>query len=230
MESNSKLFEEFNACSIMAKYYLAIPVMIGVVAGIFAAVYFVKPQNTQNDFTVQQLLDIGSPPHGSALAPVMIVEFGDYQCTFCYKFHQSSLDTLIEEYIQPGKAKLVFVDFTLNGEDSVLAAEAAHCANEQGKFWEYHNELYNNWNGERTGWVNRQSLIEFAHNTKLNPEKFSECLDSSKYRQQVIDTYDFGQKIGINATPSFLIIAGDKIVKITGNQPIDVFRKTLDSM
>ncbi|MEM2785957.1 MAG: thioredoxin domain-containing protein, partial [Candidatus Nitrosotenuis sp.] len=114
--------------------------------------------------------------------------------------------------------------------DSILAAEAAHCANEQGKFWKYHDELYNNWGGERTGWVNKQSLIKFAHNTELNLEKFSECLDSGKYRQQVIDTYDFGQKIGINATPSFLIITGDKIVKIAGNQPIDVFRKTLDSM
>jgi protein-disulfide isomerase len=214
----------------MTKYYLAIPVVIGIVAGIFASVYLAKPQNTQSDFTVQQLLDIGSPPIGSDLAPITIVEFGDYQCTFCYKFHQSGLDTLTEEYIQSGKARLVFVDFALNGEDSVLAAEAAHCANEQGKFWEYHDELYNNWGGERTGWVNAQSLVDFAHNTELNLERFSECLDSGKYRQQIIDTYDFGQKIGINATPSFLIIAGDKIVKITGNQPIDVFRKTLDSM
>lgn len=213
----------------MAKYYLAIPAIIGVIAGIFAVVYFTN-QDEQNDFTTQQLLDMGSPPHGSVLAPITIIEFGDYQCTFCYKFHQSSLGMLTEEYIESGKARLVFVDFTLNGEDSVLAAEAAHCANEQGKFWEYHDELYNNWGGERTGWVNKQSLREFAHNAELNLEKFSECLDSGKYRQQVIDTYDFGQKIGINATPSFLIIADDKIVKITGNQPIDVFRKTLDSM
>lgn len=214
----------------MTKYYLAIPAIMGVIAGIFAVIYFVNPKDTQNDFTVQQLLDIGSPPHGSVLAPITIIEFGDYQCTFCYKFHQSSLGTLTEEYIKSGKARLVFVDFALNGEDSILAAEAAHCANEQGKFWKYHDQLYNNWSGERTGWINKQSLIEFAHNAELNLEIFSECLDSGKYRQQVIDTYDFGQKIGINATPSFLIIAGDKIVKITGNQPIDVFRKTLDSM
>ncbi|MEM4378490.1 MAG: thioredoxin domain-containing protein [Candidatus Nitrosotenuis sp.] len=214
----------------MAKYYLAIPVIIGIAAGILAATYLTNPNDAQNDFTVKQLLSMSSPPYGSILAPITIVEFGDYQCTFCYKFHQSSLDMLTEEYVESGKAKLVFVDFTLNGEDSILAAEAAHCANEQGKFWKYHDELYNNWGGERTGWVNKQSLIKFAHNTELNLEKFSECLDSGKYRQQVIDTYDFGQKIGINATPSFLIITGDKIVKITGNQPIDVFRKTLDSM
>ncbi|HXG73516.1 MAG TPA: thioredoxin domain-containing protein [Candidatus Nitrosotenuis sp.] len=214
----------------MSKYYLAIPAIIGIAAGLFATVYFANPQKPQSDFTLQQLLNAGSPPHGSALAPITIIEFGDYQCTFCYKFHQSSLDTLAKEYVETGKARLVFVDFPLNGEDSVLAAEAAHCANEQGKFWEYHNELYNNWGGERTGWVNKQSLTGFAHNVEMNLEKFNDCLNSGKYRQQVINTYEFGQKIGINATPSFLIIAGDKIVKITGNQPIDVFRKTLDSM
>ncbi|MEO9309800.1 MAG: thioredoxin domain-containing protein [Nitrososphaera sp.] len=214
----------------MAKYYLAIPAIIGIAAGVFAAVYFTNPKDTQNDFTLQQLLNLGSPLRGSALAPITIIEFGDYQCTFCYKFHQSSLDMLTEEYVDSGKARLVFVDFTLNGDDSILAAEAAHCANEQGKFWNYHDELYNNWAGERTGWVNKQALIGFAHNIELNLEKFNDCLDSGKYRQRIMDTYNFGQKIGINATPSFLIISGDKIVKITGNQPIEVFRKTLDSM
>lgn len=213
----------------MATYYLAIPVAIGVIAGIFAAVYFVKPQNAV-DFTMQQLLDIGSPIHGASSAPITIVEFGDYQCTFCYKFHQTGLEILTQEYIQSGKARLVFVDFPLNGPDSVLAAEAAHCANDQGKFWEYHDELYDNWDGERTGWINRDSLNEFAQTTNLDLEQFNACLDSEKYQQKVVDTYGFGQKIGIGATPSFLVISGDKIVKITGNQPIDVFRKTIDSM
>jgi protein-disulfide isomerase len=112
----------------------------------------------------------------------------------------------------------------------VLAAEASHCAKDQGKFWEYHNEIYKNWNGERTGWVTRESLARFANTVGLDSEQFNVCLDSAKYRQQILDTYDFGKKIGINATPSFLIISGEKIIKITGNQPIDVFRKTLDSI
>jgi protein-disulfide isomerase len=135
-----------------------------------------------------------------------------------------------QEYIQTGKANLVFVDFPLNGPDSVLAAEASHCAKDQGKFWEYHDELYNNWKGERTGWVTRDSLNQFAQTVGLNLEQFNSCLDSEKYSEHVLDTYDFGQKIGINSTPSFLVISGEEIVKITGNQPIDVFRKTLDSM
>jgi len=207
-----------------------IPIAIGIIAGIFTTVYLANPQNTEGDFTMGQILEVSSPHEGNPSAQVTIIEFGDYQCTFCYKFHSSSLDVIKQEYLNSGKANLVFVDFPLNGPDSVLAAEASHCAKDQGRFWEYHHEIYKNWEGERTGWVTRDSLNMFAETTDLDLEQFNFCLDSSKYRQQVLDTYDFGQKIGINATPSFLIVSGEKIVKITGNQPIDVFRKTIDSM
>ncbi|MGI0003784.1 MAG: DsbA family protein [Candidatus Nitrosotenuis sp.] len=214
----------------MAKYYLVIPVAIGIIVGIFAAVYFANPQNRQGDFTMSQILEISSPYEGNPSAQITIIEFGDYQCTFCYKFHASSLDTIKREYVDSGKANLVFVDFPLNGPDSVLAAEASHCAKDQDKFWEYHHEIYTNWEGERTGWVTKDSLNGFAKTVGLDLLQFSSCLDSSKYRQQVLDTYDLGQKMGINATPSFLIVSGEEIVKITGNQPIDVFRKTLDTV
>jgi protein-disulfide isomerase len=214
----------------MAKYYLAIPIVIGIAAGVFAVLFFSNPQDKQGDFTMSQILKVSSPYDGNPSAQITIIEFGDYQCTFCYKFHASSLDNIKQEYLSAGKANLVFVDFPLNGPDSVLAAEASHCAKDQGKFWEYHNEIYKNWNGERTGWVTRESLARFANTVGLDSEQFNVCLDSAKYRQQILDTYDFGKKIGINATPSFLIISGEKIIKITGNQPIDVFRKTLDSI
>ena len=212
----------------MAKYYIAIPIVIGVLAGIFAVTYFGGAQK-HGDFSKQDLVQNGSPYEGNPESTITIVEFGDYQCTYCHNFHQSSLDTIKKEYIQTGKASLVFRDFPLNGPDSVLAAEASHCADDQGKFWEYHDALYENWAGENTGWVTRGSLAKFAQSTGLELDQFNNCLDSAKYRQQVLDTYAFGQKVGINATPSFLIISGDKIIKITGNQPIDVFRKTLDS-
>ena len=212
----------------MVRYYLVIPVAVGLIAGIFAAMYFANPQN--DELTMSKILEISSPYEGNSAAPITIIEFGDYQCTFCYKFHGSSLGTIKDEYVETGKASLIFVDFPLNGPDSVLAAEASHCAKDQGKFWEYHDQLYNNWKGERTGWINNDSLNVFAQGIGLDLETFNSCLESAKYRQQVLDTYDLGQEIGINATPSFLIVYGDEIVKITGNQPIDVFRKTLDSM
>lgn len=215
----------------MAKYYLlAIPVIIGIIGGVIAVTYFGDQGQQKGTITIQQLVENGSPYEGNPSAPITIVEWGDYQCTYCHKFHDSSLETLKNEYIKSGKASLVFRDFPLNGPSSVLAAEASHCAKDQGKFWEYHDEVYNNWNGENTGWVSVESLSRFAQNVGLDVGQLKSCLDSSKYRQSVLDTYDFGQKIGIDATPSFLIIKDGKVVKITGNQPIDVFRKTLDDM
>jgi protein-disulfide isomerase len=213
-------------------YLLAIPAIIGIIGGVFAVTYFGNYDNSQKvgTFTKQQLIENGSPYEGNPSAPITIIEWGDYQCTYCYKFHDSSLGIIKDEYIKSGKANLVFRDFALNGPDSVLAAESSHCAKDQGKFWEYHDEIYNNWNGENTGWVSKDSLSKFAQNVGLNVDQLKSCLDSSKYKQQVLDTYDFGQQIGIDATPSFLIIKDDKVVKITGNQPVDVFRKTLDDM
>lgn len=213
----------------MSKRLLVIPVIIGIAVAVFAAAYFGGNQKS-SDFTMADFTSRGSPYEGNSAAPITIVEFGDYQCTYCYKFHGSSLDVIKSEYLDTGKANLIFVDFPLNGPDSVLAAEASHCADDQGKFWAYHNELYQNWAGERTGWVNRDSLNKFAGTVGLDITQFNECLDSKKYNSQVNGSYDFGQKIGIGATPSFLVISGSDVIKITGNQPIEVFRKTLDGI
>ncbi len=215
---------------MMSKVMLAIPVGIGLAASIFAVAYFGSNESESGDFTISELVALGSPYMGDKSAPITIIEFGDYQCTYCYKFHKDSLGMIQKEYIDSGKASLVFVDFTLNGPDSVLAAEAAHCANEQGKFWPMHDVIYRSWKGERTGWINRDSITQFAQAAQIDHNALNECLDSKKYHQRVLDTYEFAQGIEINATPSFLMISGDKITKITGNQPLEVFRKVLDGM
>jgi predicted DsbA family dithiol-disulfide isomerase len=93
-----------------------------------------------------------------------------------------------------------------------------------------HDEIYKNWNGERTGWVSRDSITRFAQTAGVDVTLLNSCIDSKKYQDQVMETYDFGQKIGIDATPSFLIISDDKVTKITGNQPLEVFRKILDGI
>ena len=213
----------------MSKLAFAIPSAIAVIAVIVVLTVFgdLLPQKN-TDFTLADFIERGSPHIGTSSAPITIVEFGDYQCTFCYKFHKNSLDVIKKEYIDTGKASMIFLDFPLNGLDSVLAAEASHCANDQGKFWAMHNEIYKNWNGERTGWVNRASLISFGQTAGLDIAALEKCLDSKKYEKKVLDTYEFGQGIKIDATPSFLIISGDKITKITGNQPLEVFRKVLN--
>ncbi len=208
-------------------YLLSIPILIGIGTGIFLSL---NSETNDDILTAKALSENGSPIKGSLFAPITILEWGDYQCTFCYRFHQTSLNIIFEEYIKPGKVNLVFKDFPLNGPDSVLAAEASYCAGDQGKYWEYHDELYINWGGERTGWITRESLDKFAITVNLDLEEFNSCLDDKKYHQRVLDLEKFGKEIGINATPSFLIFNDEKIIKITGNQPIDVFRMAIDDM
>ena len=214
----------------MNKYYLlVIPIAVGIIAGGFLAIYSGPEKNTTN-LTPSKLIENGSPILGESNAPITILEWGDYQCTFCYKFHQNTLDVINEEFIKTGKVKLVFKDFPLNGPDSVLAAEASYCAHDQGKYWEYHNELYKNWGGERTGWVTRESVDRFASTTGLDLQEFNKCLDEHKYQNKVNELYDFGREIGIDATPSFLVFNDEKIIKIRGNQPLEVFLKTIDEL
>ncbi len=216
----------------MRNYYLlAIPAIIGIFVGAYLGIAENdKDENNETLLTAQKLVRNGSPIVGNPNAPITILEWGDFQCTFCYRFHESSLNIIQREYIETGIVNLVFKDFPLNGPDSVLAAEAAYCAEDQGKYWSYHDELYANWAGERTGWITDDSLNQFAITSDLDIEKFNSCLDDHKYRQRVLDLEQFGREIGIDATPSFLIFNDEKIVKITGNQPIDVFRKVIDGL
>jgi len=213
----------------MKLYYLSIPIIIGIAAGGFLFGYETN-SNDSKILTSEKLIKNGSPIMGNTDAPITILEWGDYQCTYCYKFHQNTLNTINSEFIKTGKVKIIFKDFPLNGHDSQLAAEASYCAQDQQKYWEYHNELYKNWGGERTGWITRDSLIKFAEKIELNIEKFNECLDDNKYQNKVNEMYDFGKEIGIDATPSFLVFNDQKIIKIRGNQPLEVFLKTFDEL
>ena len=213
----------------MKLYYLAIPIMIGVLVGGVLSEYGVNSNNSEK-LTSTKLIENGSPFMGNINAPITIVEWGDYQCTFCYKFHQNTLDIINEDFIKTGKVKIIFKDFPLNGVDSKLAAEASYCAQDQEKYWKYHDELFKNWGGERTGWITRESLDKFAETVDLDLKKFNKCLDDHKYENKVDLLYEFGKEIGIDATPSFLVFNDQKMIKIRGNQPLEVFLKTFDEL
>ena len=213
----------------MKLYYLSIPIIIGIITGGFLVGYEIN-SNDSEILTSEKLIKNGSPIMGNIDAPITILEWGDYQCTYCYKFHQNTLEVINEEFIKTGKVKIIFKDYPLNGPDSKLAAEASYCAQDQQKYWEYHNELYDNWGGERTGWITRESLTKFAESTELNIGEFNKCLDDHKYQNKVDSLYNFGKEIGIDATPSFLVFNNEKIIKIRGNQPLEVFLKTFDEL
>ena len=208
-------------------YYLVIPIVLGIIS---VVILFGMDRGEDVLFSEKNLIDNGSPIMGNPNAPITVLEWGDYQCTFCFRFHESSLNILLAEYIDTGKVKLVFKDFPLNGPDSILAAEASYCAEDQGRYWAYHDELYTNWAGERTGWINYASLNKFAKSIDLELDEFSSCLNDHKYRQKVLELEKFGRAVGIDATPSFLIFNDEKIIKIRGNQPIDAFRQAIDDL
>jgi protein-disulfide isomerase len=206
-------------------YFVIIPIIITIVA----VYYMATPhENKSNDLTPQMIMQNGSPILGDPNAKVTIVEFGDYQCTYCHLFHVNTKDALLQQYVDTGKANFVFRDFPLNGPDSVLAAEASYCAGDQDKYWQYHDELYKNWAGEKTGWVNQKSLDKFATTVGLDLGKFDKCMSDNKYEQKVLDNQKFGENIGIDGTPSFIIFSGKNITKVVGAQPITVFQQVID--
>ena len=177
-------------------------------------------------------LENGSPPLGSESAPVTIVEFGDYQCEACYHWFHNTRDTLIDNYIETEKAKLVFVDLPFLGRDSPKAAQASYCAEDQGKYWEYHTMLYNFQDGPPdSGWADRDRLNSFAFSLDMSMDEFNDCMDSSKYQKRVKANYDEAVKHGAKSTPTFIIIAEDGTTKkFAGAQPYSVFAATIEAM
>ena len=175
--------------------------------------------------------DNASPILGNPNAPITMVEFGDYQCTFCSKFFHETENSIITNYIKTGKVKILFKDYIILGQDSINAANAAHCANDQKLFWEYHSMLYNNWAGENTGWADLAHLHEFANTLGLDMDVFSTCMSDLKWKELVNLSSKDGQKLGVSGTPTFFVIdQNNDVIKIVGAQHYDVFKQIFDSV
>ena len=213
----------------MKIYFLAIPIIIGMLIGIGLVSNLEQNSGNSSVLTKENLIE-GSIIMGNPNAKITIVEFGDYQCTFCYKFHDETMKRINEKYIKTENVNFIYKDFPLNGKQSILASEASYCAEKQGKFWEYHNTLYNNWGGENTGWITENVLLGFAKDVRLNLDDFSQCLENSEFRQKVLDNEQFGKNIGINATPSFLIFNDDEVYRIIGAQPFEKFEQAFQKL
>jgi len=175
-------------------------------------------------------LENGSPILGDPNAPVTLIEFGDYQCHFCNVHFHNTEHRLLENFIKTGKVKMIFKDFTIIGPDSVNAAHGTHCANDQGKFWEYHDILYNNWTGENNGWASSDNLLRFAQEIELDIDQWSDCMIDKKYSQFISNSSKDARELGITGTPAFFVIGPDnKITRISGAQPYESFEKIFNS-
>ena len=212
----------------MRIYFLAIPIIIGILFGILVS-YEQDDSLNSSVLSKKNLLD-GASILGDPNAKITVVEFGDYQCTFCYKFHQDTMKKIDDNYISSGKVNFVYKDFPLNGEASKIAAEASYCAQKQGKFWQYHNIVFDNWNGENTGWVTGNALLEFAKYSELNIEEFNTCMNNSEYKEKVLQNEQFAREINIDATPSFLIFSENEVYRIIGAQPFEKFEQVFEEL
>lgn len=160
----------------------------------------VSPSPTGSEERVEVSVD-DDPSMGDADAPVTIVEFGDFQCPYCGRFTLDALKKVEEAYVDTGKVRLVFRDFPLSFHpEAQKAAEAAECADDQGKFWEYHDELFANQNKLSTAFYSAT-----ATKLDLDVAAFTECLNSDKYADEVKADIADGVAAGVRGTPSIFI-------------------------
>jgi hypothetical protein len=166
-------------------------------------------------FSLSTLIEQGSPYLGNLSAPITIVDFSDFQCHLCARFVKNTEPLINETYIQTGRVALVFKHLPNRGFDSMGAHLAAQCTNDQGKFWQFHNLLYENQQGIDTGWVNEENLRKFASQIPgLNIEQFNSCFGTQKYKEFIDKDVELANSIGFFDTPNFIIVQS-----INGSDP-----------
>ena len=174
----------------------------------------------------------GAPVLGSKNATITIVEVGDYQCHMCKLWFKETRPQIIENYVETGKANLVFIDMPFLGRDSTPASEATYCADDQGKYWEYHSTLFEYQQEIDDGWANASRLQAIALNLGLDMEQFDKCMITDDHRAQVNFNMQMAKKeFGVNSTPTFVIVGPTGVAeKIIGAHPYSTFENILDQM
>ena len=177
------------------------------------------PVNTAQ-IPVRYNVPVGNNPYvGPENAPITLIEFGDYQCPYCREWFQDTYPQIMTAY--QGKIRFVFRDFPLSAihANAFPAAEAADCAGEQGKYWPFHDKLFNG--GLSLG---SDTYLQYASDLGLDVTKFTSCIDTNKYQAAVEANYEFGSNMGISSTPTFFING----LALVGAQPFSVFKQVID--
>src|SRR5262245_35864450 len=160
----------------------------------------------------------GAPVRGAADAPVTVVEFSDFECPFCKQTHPT-LKQLLDRY--PGKVRLAYRDFPLDSihPQARRAAEAARCAQDQGKFWEYHDLLFT-----QSPQLAPEDLRRYAGQVGVDVTKFDSCLAAGTHKAAVQRDLDDGNRLGITGTPAFFVNGRT----LTGAQPLEAFTRLIE--
>jgi thioredoxin family protein len=161
---------------------------------------------------------------GDKNAKVTLIEFADFQCPYCERWYQQVESQIIQQYVQTGKVTFVYKHVAFLGQESDWAAQAAECAADQNKFWEYHDYLWKQQSGENQGAFTKDKLIGFAQQLELDMGKFTTCVQNDQTLARVqADTLE-GQQASVSGTPTFFI-NGQRIV---GSQPYSTFQTAID--
>jgi len=170
------------------------------------------------------------PVLGSPNAKVLMIEFGDYQCPSCRMFWKEVEPRLKKEYIDTGKVKLVFRDFPIVQihPEALLAAMAVDCSADQNKYWEYHDKVFREQYNKGDDLVRFKAadLKKWAKDIGLDPAKFDQCLDSEKYKNEVLKDKADGDAVSVQGTPTFFINGH----VIGGAQAYPAFKNLIDSL
>lgn len=183
-----------------------------------------------------QTVSVGdSPFKGNADATITLIEYSDYQCPYCARHYRDSMSTLEKEYMDTGKLKYVMRENPLVSihPHAMSASMAALCADDQGKYWEMHNIMFDN---QRE--IDADKLKVFAADIGLDTTVFNECLDSRKYRKRINSDLSSGAKLGIRGTPGFALGLTDQndpdkaniTVLLKGARPLSAFKVELDKL
>jgi protein-disulfide isomerase len=176
------------------------------------------PVTAQPQFVRYDIPSEGYPSIGPNDAPITIVEFSDYQCPYCQRWHEQVYEPLLAAY--PGKIRFVYRHFPLSTihPEAFDAAQAAMCAGEQGSYWTYHEMLFS---GRSLG---SSIYTQYAHDLSLNIERFNDCMAAGSYRAKIEADTDFAVNLGVRSTPTFFVNG----LAIVGAQPLDVFKQVID--
>lgn len=165
------------------------------------------------------------PALGNNNAKITIVEFADFRCPFCENFFTQTLPQIKKDYVDTGKVKFYFRNFAFLGDASTVAANAAECANDQGKFWDYHDYLYKNQPSESdTSMYNTDTLTQAAVSLGMDGNTFRSCLDGKKDADSLNKDISDAQAAGVSGTPT-LFVNGTAVI---GAQPYSAFKTIID--
>ncbi|HWS24469.1 MAG TPA: thioredoxin domain-containing protein [Anaerolineales bacterium] len=192
----------------MSKIGLIVGITLVVAAVAFAFIWpNIKPIGEIRDAKVISRPDqIDFNKVGDPNAPIKIVEYSDFQCPWCAYFTENFEQLFIDKYVKTGKVLFEYRSMGLFiGPESIQSMEAAYCAGDQGKFWDMHDIIFSNHNGENIGDYTDQRLKAFAEKIGLDTAVFNECFDSNKYEKLSQEDQAAGNAIGVQGTPSITI-------------------------